>query len=69
MQGSFIKTVAAIDGIESTDGVWENRAPLGWDRTDLKPVARAVIAMMCDWFPAPTGEMIHVDGGYHIMWM
>lgn len=62
-------TVAAIDGIESTDGVWESRAPLGWDRTDLGPVAKAVVALLSDWFPATTGEIIHVDGGYHVMGM
>jgi len=42
---------------------------LGWDRTDLEPVAKAVVALLSDWFPATTGEIIHVDGGYHVMGM
>jgi enoyl-[acyl-carrier protein] reductase I len=33
--------------------------------TDGEPVARAVVALLSDWFPATTGSMIHVDGGYH----
>jgi enoyl-[acyl-carrier protein] reductase I len=40
-------------------------APLGWDVTNGEPVARAVVALLSDWFPATTGSMIHVDGGYH----
>ena len=31
------------------------------------PVARACVALLSDWFPATTGEMVHVDGGYHAM--
>ena len=41
------------------------RAPLGWDPRDLTPTAKAVVALLSDWFPATTGEMIHVDGGLH----
>jgi meromycolic acid enoyl-[acyl-carrier-protein] reductase len=62
-----IKTMAAksIPGFKKFEDVWDERAPLGWDVTDAEPVARAVIALMSDWFPATTGEIIHVDGGYH----
>ena len=41
------------------------RAPLGWDIRDTEPAAKAVIALLSDWFPATTGEMVHVDGGFH----
>ena len=41
------------------------RAPLGWDNTDPEPVARACVALMSGWFPATTGEIVHVDGGVH----
>lgn len=44
---------------------WPDRAPLGWDLTDTEPTARACIALLSDWFPATTGEIIHVDGGFH----
>ncbi len=62
-----IKTMAAksIPGFALFEDTWDGRAPLGWDVTDSEPVARAVLALLSDWFPATTGEIIHVDGGYH----
>ena len=62
-----IKTMAAksIPGFALFEDTWDGRAPLGWDVTDSEPVARAVVALLSDWFPATTGEIIHVDGGYH----
>ena len=62
-----IKTMAAksIPGFALFEDTWDARAPLGWDVNDSSPVARAVIALLSDWFPATTGEIIHVDGGYH----
>jgi meromycolic acid enoyl-[acyl-carrier-protein] reductase len=64
-----VKTMAAksIPGFAKFEDVWDERAPLGWDVTDSEPVARAVVALLSDWFPATTGEIIHVDGGYHAM--
>ena len=41
------------------------RAPLGWDVADAEPVARSCVALLSDWFPATTGEIVHVDGGFH----
>jgi enoyl-[acyl-carrier protein] reductase I len=62
-----IKTMAAksIPGFRKFEDVWDERAPLGWDVTDSSAVAKACVALMSDWFPATTGSMIHVDGGYH----
>lgn len=64
-----IRTVAArsIPGFSNFEDAWSARAPLGWDVGDAEPVARAVVALLSDWFPATTGEMVHVDGGYHAM--
>jgi meromycolic acid enoyl-[acyl-carrier-protein] reductase len=64
-----VKTMAAksIPGFAKFEDIWDDRAPLGWDVTDSEPVARAVVALLSDWFPATTGEIIHVDGGYHAM--
>jgi enoyl-[acyl-carrier protein] reductase I len=64
-----IKTMAAksIPGFKQFEDVWDTRAPLGWDVTDSTPVAKTVLALFSDWFPATTGEIIHVDGGYHAM--
>lgn len=46
---------------------WGERAPLGWDVKDAVPAARACVALLSDWFPATTGEIVHVDGGFHAM--
>ena len=63
------RTLAAksIPGFERFEDVWDDRAPLGWDVHDAEPVARACVALLSDWFPMTTGEMVHVDGGYHAM--
>ena len=62
-----VKTIAAksIPGFKKFEDVWDDRSPLGWDVTDSSAVAKACVALLSDWFPATTGEMIHVDGGYH----
>lgn len=62
-----IRTMAAksIPGFEDFEQVWQQRAPLGWDLDDPAPAARAVVALLSDWFPATTGEIVHVDGGVH----
>jgi enoyl-[acyl-carrier protein] reductase I len=62
-----LRTMAAksIPGIEKFEDSWATRAPLGWDLTDQAPTARAICALLSDWFPATTGEIIHVDGGFH----
>lgn len=64
-----IRTMAAksIPGFSAFEDAWSERAPLGWDNDDSEPVARAACALMSDWFPSTTGEMIHVDGGFHAM--
>ncbi|MGL5406129.1 MAG: enoyl-ACP reductase FabI [Propionibacteriaceae bacterium] len=59
----------AIPGAEVLDQVWAEKAPLGWDPNDATAVARAVCALLSDWFVATTGEIIHVDGGFHAMGM
>ncbi len=61
------RSIAAksIPGFERFEEVWTERAPLGWDLKDAEPIAKACVALMSDWFPATTGEMIHVDGGFH----
>lgn len=55
----------AIPGAGDLDGVWDTRAALGWDKTDPEPTAKAVVALLSDWFPKTTGEIVHVDGGVH----
>ena len=55
----------AISGADAFNEVWGQRAPLGWDPKDMTPTAKAVVALLSDFFPKTTGEMIHVDGGLH----
>ncbi|WP_201466881.1 enoyl-ACP reductase FabI [Janibacter melonis] len=64
-----IRTTAAksIPGFEQFEESWDSRAPLGWDVGDPVPTARACAALLSDWFPATTGEILHVDGGVHAM--
>lgn len=61
-----IKTMAAksIPGFAMFEQAWQDKAPLGWDVTDAEPVARACVALLSDWFPATTGSIVHVDGGF-----
>ena len=63
-----IKTLAAksIPGFQRFEDVWDDRSPLGWDvKADADAVARSCIALLSDWFPKTTGEIVHVDGGFH----
>lgn len=64
-----IRTTAAksIPGFEQFEQVWDQRAPLGWDVGDPVPAAQACAGLLSDWFPATTGEILHVDGGVHAM--
>ncbi len=61
---------AAAGGIPGFDGLaqaWQAQAPLGWDATDPGPVAAAVCFLLSDLARGITGEVLHVDGGYHAM--
>jgi enoyl-[acyl-carrier protein] reductase I len=62
-----VRTMAAksIPGFAQFEESWQDRAPLGWDVNDSSAVARSTVALLSDWFPATTGSMIQVDGGYH----
>ena len=62
-----VKTIAArsIPGFDQFEGLWDQRAPLGWDLANAEPAARGCVALLSDWFPATTGEIVHVDGGAH----
>ncbi|MBR8742915.1 enoyl-ACP reductase FabI [Nocardiopsis sp. MG754419] len=62
-----LSTMAArsIPGFDELARHWPERAPLGWDVKDPEPAAKAVVALLSDWFPATTGEVVHVDGGFH----
>ena len=61
-----IRTMAAksIPGFKQFEDAWADRAPLGWDVGNPEPVARTCVALMSDWFPATTGTVVYVDGGF-----
>jgi meromycolic acid enoyl-[acyl-carrier-protein] reductase len=67
MSAGPLKTMAAksIPGFDRFEDVWAGRAPLGWDLGNPEPAARGCVALLSDWFPATTGEIVHVDGGFH----
>lgn len=62
-----LSTIAAkgIPGFKALEAGWGKQAPLGWSSKDQAAVARSCVALLSDWFPSTTGELIHVDGGYH----
>jgi enoyl-[acyl-carrier protein] reductase I len=62
-----IKSMAAksIPGFDQLADTWNVRSPLEWDVTDPEPAGRGVVALLSDWFPKTTGEIVHVDGGLH----
>jgi len=64
-----LRTMAAksIPGFQEFEESWPAKAPLGWDLADTAPAAKACLALLSDWFPATTGEIVHVDGGVHAM--
>jgi enoyl ACP reductase len=64
-----LKTVAAssVDGFKTLVTDWLKQAPLGWDIKDATPVADAAAFMLSDLSRGITGEILHVDGGFHAM--
>lgn len=64
-----LETMAAksIPGFERLKDLWALQAPLGWDSSDPAPVADACVALWSDWCRGITGEVVHVDGGYHAL--
>lgn len=57
----------SIPGFSDLAEVWNTRAPLAWDMSDPEPAGRGIVALLSDFFPRTTGEIIHVDSGVHMM--
>lgn len=57
----------ALDGHEELAERWTREAPLGWDSSDPTAAAKAVVTLLSDWLPSTTGEVLHVDGGMHVV--
>lgn len=59
------RAAGGIPGFEQLLSAWEQSAPLKWDPADPEPVADAVAFLLSDRARAISGEVLHVDGGYH----
>ncbi|MDR0417530.1 MAG: enoyl-ACP reductase FabI [Propionibacteriaceae bacterium] len=57
----------AIPLQSDTDRLWSAHSPLLWDVDDATPVAQAVVLLLSDWLKMTTGEVLHVDGGFHLL--
>jgi meromycolic acid enoyl-[acyl-carrier-protein] reductase len=55
----------SIPGFSELADVWNHRSPLEWNMADPEPAGRGIVALLSDWFPKTTGEIVHVDGGLH----
>ena len=55
----------SIPGFADLAKTWDTRSPMTWDMSDPEPAGRGIVALLSDWFPKTTGEIIHVDGGLH----
>jgi enoyl ACP reductase len=64
-----LRTVAAsnIEGFDGLADAWHRQAPLGWSLDDPEPVADACLFLLSPLARAITGEIVHVDGGYHAL--
>ncbi|MFM7223949.1 MAG: SDR family oxidoreductase, partial [Actinomycetota bacterium] len=60
----------AANGIPNFDRLldaWERTSPIPWSPTDPTPVADTACFLLSHYARAITGEVVHVDGGYHAM--
>ncbi|MEW1659625.1 MULTISPECIES: enoyl-ACP reductase FabI [unclassified Streptomyces] len=57
----------SIPGFSDLAEVWNTRSPLQWNMADPEPAGRGIVALLSDFFPKTTGEIVHVDGGVHMM--
>ena len=56
-----------IPGFDGLASMWGEQAPLGWDTKDPVAVADTVLFLLSDWSRGVSGEILHVDGGFHAM--
>jgi enoyl-[acyl-carrier protein] reductase I len=61
------RAASGIPDFEVLTDAYDTTAPLQWDAKDPAPVADTVCFLLSPGSRAITGEVIHVDGGYHAM--
>ncbi|MEU1168867.1 SDR family oxidoreductase, partial [Streptomyces sp. NPDC005921] len=64
-RGKYQGMMAGVMALAMIASVWDHRSPLEWDLKDPEPAGKGIVALLSDWFPKTTGEIIHVDGGLH----
>ena len=65
-RGTTMSTSALLQQPDELVAAWDARAPLGWDATDRTAVAKAAVMLLSDFFPATTGQVLHVNGGTYL---
>ncbi len=65
-----LATIAAkgIPGFKHLENKWGKQAPLGWGAGFdgcHEAVHKTACALLSDYFAYTTGEVVHVDGGFH----
>lgn len=61
------RAASGIPDFDVLENAWRTTAPMPWSVTDAAPVADACCFLLSDMARAITGEILHVDGGYHAM--
>ena len=61
------RAASGIADFDALTAAWETTSPIAWDAKDAAPVADAVVFLLSDLSRMVTGEILHVDGGYHAM--
>ena len=61
----FAAIAGSYDLNNRVHSLWRDQAPLGWNVEDPGPVADAICFLLSDYARAISGEIVHVDGGFH----
>jgi len=61
------RAATGIPGFTRLTDACHSQAPLAWDPHDTAPVADTACFLLSDLARAITGEILHIDGGYHAM--
>ncbi|MEM9514645.1 MAG: enoyl-ACP reductase FabI [Actinomycetota bacterium] len=63
----FTRAASGIEGFDHLTNAWEHQSPMPWDASDARPVGDAAVFLFSDLARMISGEILHVDGGFHAM--